>query len=59
MNWSEEAFIIKKGKNTKPWLNVINDLNDKEAVRLELRIEKVIKERGDRLCKMEKFWWYL
>ena len=55
MNWSEEAFIIKKGKNTKPWLNVINDLNDKEAVRLELRIEKVIKERGDRLCKMETF----
>ena len=44
MNWSEEVFIIKKVKNTKPWLNVINDLNDKEAVRLEFRIEKVIKE---------------
>ena len=28
-NWSEEAFVIKKAKNTEvPWTYVINDLND-------------------------------
>ena len=26
-NWSEEAFVIKKVKNTVPWTCVINDLN--------------------------------
>ena len=26
-NWSEEAFIISKTKNTVPWTYVINDLN--------------------------------
>ena len=26
-NWSEEAFVIKKIKNTVPWTYVIGDLN--------------------------------
>ena len=26
-NWSEEAFVIKKVKNTVPWTCVINGLN--------------------------------
>ena len=32
-NWSEEAFVIKKIKNTVPWTYVINDLNDEEIIR--------------------------
>ena len=31
-NWSEEIFAFKKVKNTVPWTNVINDLNDEEIV---------------------------
>ena len=31
-NWSEEAFVIKKVKNTVPSIYVINDLNGKEIV---------------------------
>ena len=31
-NWSEEAFVIKKVKNTVPRTYVINDLNDEEIV---------------------------
>ena len=26
-NWSEEDFVIKKVKNTVPWIYVISDLN--------------------------------
>ena len=29
-NWSEEVFVIKKSKNTVPWIYVINDLNGEE-----------------------------
>ena len=29
-NWSEEAFVIKKVKNTLPWTYVTYDLNGKE-----------------------------
>ena len=29
-NWSEEAFVIKKVKNTLPWTYVIYDLNGEE-----------------------------
>ena len=55
-NWSDKVFVINKNKNT-----VINDLNDKETVwkfyekelqktsQTELRIEKVIKKKVDRL----------
>ena len=31
-NWSEEAFVIKKVKNTMLWIYVINDLNVEEIV---------------------------
>ena len=31
-NWSEEIFVIKKFKNTVPWIYVINDLNCEEII---------------------------
>ena len=61
-NWSEEVFVIKKVKNTVPWTYVINDLNGEEIIgtfyekelqktnQHEFRIEKVMKEKGDKLC---------
>ena len=60
-NWSEEMFIIKKIKSTVPWTYVINDLNGEEIIgtfyenelqktdQKELRIEKVLKNKGDKL----------
>ena len=53
--------MIKKVKNIVPWTYVINDLNGEEIVgtfyekelqktnQKELRIEKVIKRKGDKL----------
>ena len=53
--WSEEVFVIKKVKNTVPY--VVNDLNGEEIIgtfyqkelqktnQQEFRIEKVIKKR--------------
>ena len=60
-NWSEEIFVIKKIKNTIPWSYVINDLNGEQIIgtfyekvlqktnQEELRIEKVIKKKGNKL----------
>ena len=60
-NWSEEVFVIKKVKDTVPWTYVINDLNGEEIMgtfyekelqktnQEELRIEKVIKTKGDKM----------
>ena len=60
-NWSEEIFIIKQIKNTAPWTYVISDLNGEKIVgsfyekelqktdQKEFRIEKVIKNKGDKL----------
>ena len=60
-NWPEEIFIISKIKNTVPWAYVLNDLNGEEIIgtfyenelqkikQNELRIEKVIKKKGDKL----------
>ena len=60
-NWSEEVFVIKKVKNTVPWIYVINDLNGEEIIGIfyekelqktsqeEFRIEKVIKRKGDKI----------
>ena len=31
-NWSEEIFVIKKVKNTVPWIYVFNDLNSEENI---------------------------
>ena len=61
-NWSEEVFVIKK----IPWTYVIDDLNaeeitgtfyEKELQKIdqqEFRIEKVIKEKGDKLYVKRK-----
>ena len=67
-NWSEEIFVIKKIKNAFPWTYVINDVNgekitgtfyEKELEKIdqkEFRIEKVIKEEGDKLyVKWKKY----
>ena len=60
-NSSEEIFIIKKIKNTVPWIYVINDLNGGEIIgtvyenelqgakQNEFRIEKVINRKGEKL----------
>ena len=65
-NWSEEIFIIKKIKNTVPWIYVINDLNGQEIIgtfyknelqktdQKEFRIEKVRKKKGDKLYDKKK-----
>ena len=59
--FSEEIFVIKKVKNTVPWAYVISDLNGEEIIgtfyekklpktnQNEIRIEKVIKKKGDKL----------
>ena len=59
-NWSEEVFVVDKIKNTVPWIYVINDLNGEEITgtfyenklqktnQKEFRIEKVIKQKGDK-----------
>ena len=58
---SEEAFVIKKVKNTVPWIYVVRDLNGEEIVgnfyqkemqkanQREFRVEKVIKRKDDKL----------
>ena len=55
-NWFEEIFVIKKVKNTVPWIYVVNDLNGDEIVgafyknkfekarQKEFRIKKLIKK---------------
>ena len=60
-NWSEEVFVIKKVKNTVPWIYVITDLNGEENIgtfyekelqktnQQKFRIEKIIKTKGDKL----------
>ena len=60
-NWSEEVFVIKTVKNTVPWTYVINDLTGEEITgtfyekelqktnQEEFRIEKVIRQKGDKL----------
>ena len=60
-NWSEEAFLVSKIKNTVPWTYVISDLNgepitgsfyEKELQKTsqeKFRIEKSIKRKGDKI----------
>ena len=31
-NWSEEIFVIKKVKNTVPWIYAFNDLNSEKII---------------------------
>ena len=63
-NWSEDFFVINKVKNTVPWTYLINDLNGEESKgsfyekelqktdQKELRIEKVIKNKGDQMERL-------
>ena len=56
-NWSEEAFVVSKIKNTVPWTYIINDLNGEILYEKELqktnqakfRIKKVLNRKGDKL----------
>ena len=60
-NWSEDVFVVDKIKNTVSWTYVINDFNGEDitgtfyenelqkANQKEFRIEKVIKQKGDKL----------
>ena len=60
-NWSEEVFVTKEVKNTVPWTYVINNLNGEKIIgefyeielqrtnQQDFRIEKVIKNKGDKL----------
>ena len=60
-NWSEEVFVVSKIKNTVLWTYVTNDLIGWEIIgtfyekelpktsQKELRIEKVIKRKGNKL----------
>ena len=60
-NWSEEVFVTSKIKNTVPWTYAISGLNGEEITgslyekelqktsQKELRIEKVLKRKGDKL----------
>ena len=46
-NWSEEAFVIKKVKNTVLWTYLISDLKGEEIAGtfLQKTIEKKIKKK--------------
>ena len=67
-NWSDEAFVVSKIKNTVPWTYIINDVKGEEIIgtfyenqlqktnQQEFRIEKVIKKKGDKLYV--KWKWY-
>ena len=59
VNWSEEFFVIKKVKNTVPWIRhpngeeIENTFYKKELQQtnqIEFRIEKVIERNDDKLC---------
>ena len=57
----KKYLLLKKLKNTIPWIYVINDLNGEEIIgtfyekelqktnQKEFRIEKVIRRKGDKL----------
>ena len=56
-----QIFVLSTIKNTVPWTHVLNDLNGEEIIgtfyekelqatnQQELRIEKVLKRKGDKL----------
>ena len=60
-NWSEEVFLIKKVKNTVPWIYAISDLNGEEIIGIfyekelqktnqqKFKIEKVIRKKWNKL----------
>ena len=65
-NWSENVFIIIKIKRAVPWTYIINDLNGEEIIGIfhekelqktnlkEFRIEKVLKNKGDKIYVKQK-----
>ena len=58
-NWSE-VFVIKKAKNTVPWIYVISDLNGEEIVGTfyEKELQKTNQQdfRVKMIEKREKRW---
>ena len=52
-NRSEEVSLIKKVKNTIPWICVISDLNGEEIVGTfyEKELQKQIKKRFEKIIK--------
>ena len=65
-NWSEEAFTIKKVKNTVPWAYAISYLQGEESFQTfyekelqktnqdKFKVEEEIKKNGDRLYVKSK-----
>ena len=51
-NWSEEGFLIKKFKNTVPWIYVINDLTGGEII--EIFYEKELQKTNQQKFRIEK-----
>ena len=49
---SEETFVVKKIKNTVPWLFVISDLNGEEIVRSFY--EKELQKTNQKKFRIEK-----
>ena len=45
-NWSEQAFVIDRIKNTVPWTYVINDLNGEEITVhfMKMNFKKLIRK---------------
>ena len=46
-NWSEEAFVVSKIKNTVPWTYVVSDLNGEEITDsfYEKELQKISQEK--------------
>ena len=51
-NWSEEAFVIKKVKNTVQWTYLISDLKGEEIVGMFL--QKAIEKKNQKESRAEK-----
>ena len=51
-NWSEEAFVIKKVKNTVQWTYLISDLKGEEIVGTFL--QKAIEKKNQKESISEK-----
>ena len=52
-NWSEEAFVIKKVKNTVLWTYLISDLKGEEIVGTFLQ-KKIEKKKNQKESRAEK-----
>ena len=67
-NWSEEAFVVSKTKNTVPWTDVATDLNGEPSIgslyekelqktsHEKIKKEKGLKRKGDKMrVKWQKY----